>query len=257
MSKQVALVTGGGRGIGLGIANTLAENGFNLVIDDVHQETTIQADLASLRERGADVKYIQADISQADQRKMLLDQIDQYFQRLDLLVNNAGVAPKQRLDILEATEESFERVLSINLKGPYFLTQQVANWMIRQKQTDPSRKPKIINISSVSAFASSPSRGEYCVSKAGVSMMTKLFADRLAEYEIPVYEIQPGIIMTDMTEVVKEKYDQLIANGITPIKRWGYPEDIAKGVIALALDFFPFSTGEVIHVDGGFHIRRL
>jgi len=239
MEKTVALVTGAGRGIGLGIAEALAENNYNLVIDDVHPEEQIQSALNDLQAKGATVLYVRADISKPEERQRLVEEIKAKFGRLDLLVNNAGVAPKQRLDLLEATEESFDRVLTINLKGPYFLTQRVANWMIDQKKNDSTRSPKIVNISSISAFTSSPARGEYCISKAGVSMMTKLFADRLAAFEIPVYEIQPGIIFTDMTQVVKEKYDKMIANGLTPIKRWGFPADIAKAVVAFALDYCP------------------
>jgi NAD(P)-dependent dehydrogenase (short-subunit alcohol dehydrogenase family) len=167
------------------------------------------------------------------------------------------VAPSKRLDILEATEESYERVMSINLKGPYFLTQLVANWMIEQKKTNPNRSLRIVNTSSISAYTSSPARGEYCLSKAGVSMMTKLYADRLAEYGIGVFEVRPGIIATDMTSVVKEKYDKLIAEGLTPIKRWGRPDDVAKAVGAIAEGRLDFCTGQVINVDGGFHLRRL
>jgi 3-oxoacyl-[acyl-carrier protein] reductase len=176
---------------------------------------------------------------------------------VDLLVNNAGVAPLARTDILEATEESFDRVLAINLKGPYFLTQLVSKWMIQLKKTNVVLKPKIVVISSMSAYTSSTNRGEYCVSKAGLSMMTQLYADRLSEYGINVYEIRPGIIMTDMTTPVKEKYDELIAEGITPIRRWGTTGDIANAVVAIAKDYFPFSTGEIFNVDGGFHLRRL
>ncbi len=255
--NQVALITGAARGIGYGIAEALSKNNFHLVIDDVHPQEQVQEALDKLAANDALVLYIQADISNAEQRKHLITKIKERFGRLDLLVNNAGVAPKQRMDILEATEESYDRVMTINLKGPYFLTQLVANWMVEQKQNDPDRTPKIINISSISAFTSSPARGEYCLSKAGISMMTRLYADRLAEFGIPVHEIQPGIILTEMTKVVKEKYDKMFAEGVTPIQRWGYPEDIAKAVVALALDYLPYSTGEVIHVDGGFHLRRL
>ncbi|MBN1352474.1 3-ketoacyl-ACP reductase [candidate division KSB1 bacterium] len=257
MEKQVALITGASRGIGRGIAEKLAENEFNVVIDDIVDPSQAEETLQAIKEKGADTFYVQADISNPEQRKSLVEQIKARFGRLDLLVNNAGVAPKQRLDILEATEDSFDRVLTINLKGPYFLTQLVANWMIEQKKQHPERTPKVVNISSISAFTSSPSRGEYCVSKAGVSMMTALFADRLAEYGICVYEVRPGIIYTDMTTPVKAKYDNLIANGLTPIKRWGTPEDIARAVLAFATDLLPFSTGEIINVDGGFHLRRL
>ncbi|MBW2121385.1 MAG: 3-ketoacyl-ACP reductase, partial [Deltaproteobacteria bacterium] len=179
------------------------------------------------------------------------------FGRLDILVNNAGVAPESRVDILEATEESFDRLIEVNLKGPYFLTQRVANWMIEQKREDKRRTPKIINISSVSAYTASPSRGEYCISKAGLSMTTALFAVRLAQYGIGVYEIRPGIMETDMTAPVREKYNRLISEGVTPIRRWGTPEDVARAVLAIARDYFPFSTGEVIDVDGGFHLRTL
>ena len=173
------------------------------------------------------------------------------------LVNNAGVAPKDRMDLLEMEEESFDRLLFTNLKGPFFLTQLVAKWMIEERRKNPESDFKIVNISSVSAYASSINRGEYCMSKAGVSMMTKLYAHRLADEGINVYEIRPGIIRTDMTGAVAEKYDKSIADGITPIRRWGTPEDIGKAVTAIALGYLPFSTGEVINVDGGFHIQRL
>ncbi|MBC7186926.1 MAG: 3-ketoacyl-ACP reductase [Calditrichaeota bacterium] len=255
--RQVALITGGARGIGRGIAEALARIDFDIVVDDIWEAKDVEHTLQALQNMGAAVLYVQADISKAEDRTRLVEACRARFGRLDLLVNNAGVAPAQRMDILEATEESFDRVLSINLKGPYFLTQAVAKWMIEQKQQDAARSPKIVNISSISAYTSSPSRGEYCISKAGVSMMTILFADRLAQYGINVYEIRPGIIATDMTKAVKEKYDALIAQGLTPIARWGFPEDIGKAVAAIASGAFPFSTGEVINVDGGFHLRRL
>ena len=257
MEKEVALITGAGRGIGLGIAEKLADYGFDIVVDDVWGRKDVQGELDKVQEKGGSVLYVQADISLSHERIRLIDEIKSEYGRLDLLVNNAGVAPKERLDILEATEDSFDRVIGINLKGPYFLTQLAANWMIEQKQTHEERNPKIVNISSISAFTSSPSRGEYCISKAGISMMTKLYADRLAEYGIQVFEIRPGVIETDMTKTVKEKYDRLINEGMTPIKRWGVPEDIGKTVAAIATGAFPFSTGEVIHVDGGFHLHRL
>jgi 3-oxoacyl-[acyl-carrier protein] reductase len=255
MDKPVALVTGSARGIGRGIAEKLAENGFDIVIDDIHGEA--QEAIFHLHKLGADAIYVQADISSADDRNKLLHEIMGCFGRLDLLVNNAGVAPKTRMDILEASEESLDRVMSINLKGPYFLTQIVAKWMIEQKTTFPDREYRIVNISSMSAYTSSPARGEYCLSKAGVSMMTKLYADRLSEYGIGVYEIRPGIVATDMTAVVKEKYNKLIAEGLLPLKRWGFPEDVAKAVLAVAKGYLAYSTGEVINVDGGFHLRRL
>ncbi len=257
MEKEVALITGAGRGIGLGIAEKLADHGFDIVVDDVWGRKDVQGELDKIQEKGGSVLYVQADISLSQERVRLIDEIKSEYGRLDLLVNNAGVAPKERLDILEATEDSFDRVISINLKGPYFLTQLAANWMIELKQAHEGRNPKIVNISSISAFTSSPARGEYCISKAGISMMTKLYADRLAEYGIQVFEIRPGVIETDMTKGVKEKYDRLIREGLTPIKRWGFPEDIGKAVAAIATGAFPFSTGEVIHVDGGFHLYRL
>jgi len=255
--KKVALVTGAARGIGLGIAESLAENGFNIVIDDVMNETKANPALKQVESKGAEVEYVRADVSRASDREKLVAITKERFARLDFLVNNAGVAPKQRTDILQASEESFDRLMSINLKGPYFLTQTVANWMIAQKRAYPDRDPKIVNIASLSSYTSSPYRGEYCISKAGMSMMTMLYADRLAEFDIPVFEIRPGIIATDMTAVVKEKYDKLIAEGLLPIKRWGYPEDIARAVVAIANNLLPYSTGQVINVDGGFHLRRL
>jgi NAD(P)-dependent dehydrogenase (short-subunit alcohol dehydrogenase family) len=205
----------------------------------------------------ADCIHMRADISKAEDRKRLVDLTRERYGRCDFLMNNAGVAPAKRMDLLEATEESFERVLRINLYGPYFLTQAVANWMVEQKKEFPDRNYRIVNTSSISAYTSSPARGEYCVSKAGVSMMTALYADRLAEFGIGVFEVRPGIIMTDMTSVVKDKYDKMIAEGLTPIKRWGYPEDIAKAVGAVAEGRLDFCTGQVINVDGGFHLRRL
>lgn len=180
--------------------------------------------------------------------------------RLDLLVNNAGVAPEVRADILDATEESFDRVLNINVKGPYFLTQLAARWMIEQVRSanaDGVISPKIVTISSISAYTASANRGDYCVAKAALSMLTPLYASRLADFGIQVFEIRPGIVATDMTEPVKEKYDKLIGEGLTPMKRWGTPEDIGKAVAAIAQGLLPFSTGEVINVDGGFHLRRL
>jgi 3-oxoacyl-[acyl-carrier protein] reductase len=187
----------------------------------------------------------------------MIDFIDQRFGRLDLLVNNAGVAPRQRVDILQASEESFDRLISINLKGPYFLTQLVANRMIAWKQAGRIGTPRIVFITSISAYTSSPARGEYCVSKAGLSMTAKLYADRLGEFGIPVIEIRPGIIATPMTSVVKDKYDKLIAEGLLVNKRWGQPEDVAALVSAFAQGCLDYSTGEAIEVSGGFSLRRL
>jgi len=180
-----------------------------------------------------------------------------HFGKLDLLVNNAGIAPDKRMDILEATEESFDKLMEVNLKGPYFLSQLAANAMKSNSAGPDQRVGNIVTISSISAYTASVNRGYYCVAKAGLAMMTKLFAARLAELNIGVFEIRPGIIATDMTSGVKEKYDTLIANGLTPIRRWGQPADVAKAVLAIADGLLPFSTGQVIDVDGGFHLRTL
>jgi len=256
--KPVSLITGAARGIGRSIAEALAREGFDIVIADILSQEDAKEAVASCENCGARVLFVQGDISKAENRTALVDAVKKGFGRLDILVNNAGVGVKVRGDLLDATEESFDRLITINLKGPYFLTQLVAKWMIEQKKADPSRNPMIINIASMSSYTSSPGRGEYCVSKAGVSMMTKLFADRLSEHSINVYEIRPGIIKTDMTAAVTEKYDNLIFNqGITPLKRWGLPEDIAKAAVAFAKGYLPYSTGEVVNVDGGFHLRRL
>ncbi len=257
IDKRVALVTGAARGIGNGIAYQLAKDGFAIAIMDVLDEEKVGENIQRIKDTGMPVLYFKADITSDAARREVVDAIMSEFGRIDVLVNNAGVAPKVRRDILETTEESFDFVLGINLKGSFFLTQLVANVMVKEVKEIEGIQPIIINISSMSAYTSSPSRGEYCISKAGVSMITTLFADRLAEYGINVYEIRPGIIMTDMTAVVKEKYDKLIAEGLTPIKRWGYPEDIANAVSVLCSGKLRYSTGEVINVDGGFHIRRL
>jgi len=256
-AKRTALVTGAARGIGKGIALELARRGFDVAVNDIVSPSHGQAALADFAGLPGRAVYIRADISQAGDRTALIEQVRTEFGRLDLHVNNAGIAPRKRLDLLEATEESFDEVLSINLRGPYFLTQLIARWMVEQKKTLRDYHPRIVNISSISAYTSSPARGEYCISKAGVSMMTKLYADRLAEFGIGVYEIRPGIIHTDMTAPVREKYDKMISEGLTAIRRWGEPQDIAMAVAAIAEGFLPFSTGEVLNVDGGFHLRRL
>lgn len=253
--RPVAIVTGAGRGIGRAIAKELASLGYDLVINRVRpQPPDTQEEIQQL---GARCEFVPGDISCAQHRRRLIDAAKSSFGRCDLLVNNAGVAPLARMDILEATEESYDRVMAINLKGPYFLTQQVANWMVEQKRQHTGRIFRVVNVGSISAYTSSPWRGEYCISKAGVSMMTKLYADRLAEFGIGVFEVSPGIIATDMTSAVKDKYDKLIAEGLTPIKRWGQPEDVAKAVGAIAQGRLDFCTGTVINVDGGFHLRRL
>lgn len=239
---KTALVTGGSRGIGRGIAEKLHAEGWQVAIT-----SRSAADENAQR----DFLCLQADNSVAEERERAVQAVLERFGRIDLLVNNAGIAPRVRADLLEMSEESMRELLNVNLEGPFFLTQRVANQMIAQGSG------MIINITSMSAYVSSVNRGEYCVSKAGLSMMTSLFAVRLAEYGIPVYEIRPGIIKTDMTAKVSEKYDRLIAEGITPIKRWGTPEDIAQAVYMLSQGLLPFSTGEVLNVDGGFHLQRL
>ncbi len=254
---KVALVTGGIRGIGLGIARCLAQEGLNIVICDLNREKEIAQVLDELRETGTEVFYCRADISRAGDRTNLLKSIRKRWGRLDVLVNNAGVAPKARADILEASELSFERLIKINLQGPYFLTQLVARWMIQQKKTRPDFSGCIINISSVSASRASTHRGDYCLSKAGVSMATKLWATRLAQYAIPVYEIQPGIIQTGMTAPVKGKYDRLIKQGLLLQARWGLPEDVGKVAAMMVRGDVAYSPGQVIMVDGGLTIPRL
>lgn len=257
--EKVAFITGSRRGIGLGIAKNLGNNGYHVIISDISPKEDVTDLLNELAELNIKADYIRCDISSEQARKTAVDELISRFGRVDLLVNNAGVAPAVRLDILETTVESFDRLININLKGTLFMCQSVANAMIALKEHNniPDYTPRIVNISSMSAYTSSTSRGEYCISKAGISMVTLLFADRLAEYEIPVFEVRPGIIMTDMTSAVKEKYDKLISEGITPIKRFGLPEDVANCVYAAASGLLDFATGQVLNADGGFHIRRL
>jgi 3-oxoacyl-[acyl-carrier protein] reductase len=260
------LITGASRGIGRGIALELSKVGYDLVINYARNaEAARQAASECVAAAAQNGKSIRVELRQGDvalraDREGLIDFTRRALNRLDLLVNNAGVAPDVRADILEASEESFDRLINTNLKGPYFLTQLAANWMIQQGRAAgaPSAyRPKIVTISSISTYTASVNRGDYCLSKAGLSMLTALYAARLAEHGIGVYEIRPGVIATDMTGPVKEKYDKLIADGLTPIRRWGTPEDVGKAVAAIAQDLLPFSTGEVINVDGGFHLRRL
>ncbi|MBA4849613.1 3-ketoacyl-ACP reductase [Emticicia sp. BO119] len=255
--RKVAFITGGSRGIGLGIAEHLAKAGFNLAINGMRPEDAVKEIMINLSRLGAEVIYCQGDIASAEDRKIMLQQIKAHYGHLHVLVNNAGVAPKQRNDILDATEESFDFVISTNLKGTYFLTQAVANWMIEQRNKDLTFCGCIINVSSISATVASVNRGEYCLSKAGLSMATQLFAVRLGEYNIPVYEVRPGVIKTDMTAGVTAKYDQLIENGLCVQKRWGFPDDVGKAVTALAKGDFPYSTGQVLMVDGGMTLARL
>jgi 3-oxoacyl-[acyl-carrier protein] reductase len=255
--KKVALVTGGSRGIGLGIAHELAKAGFDLVINGLRERETVSEAVAELQNAGAKVLYCQGDIALKADRQAILDKIREEFGRLHVLVNNAGVAPKSRLDLLEATEESFDYVLNINLKGTYFFTQAVAKWLVEQKEASADFEGAIITITSISATVASVNRGEYCVAKAGLAMATQLFAVRLGPYNIPVYEVRPGIIKTDMTAGVSEKYDALLANGLCVQPRWGLPYDVGRAVAALAKGDFPYSTGHVFVVDGGLSIARL
>ncbi len=258
-SSGVAIITGGSRGIGRGITLALAAAGYDCVINYHSNATAADQVLHQVQALGRRAHTLRADVGSNADRQTILDQTLREFGRIDLLVNNAGVAPPVRADLLEATEESFDRLISTNLKGPYFLTQLVARQMIQQTTNNkPKTKPKIINISSMSAYVASVDRGEYCVSKAGLSMATQLYAARLAEFGINVFEIRPGVIETDMSAAAKAKYDKLIfEQDLTPIHRWGKPDDVARAVVAVATDLFPFSTGEIINVDGGFHLRRL
>lgn len=256
--SRIALVTGGSRGIGLGIAEHLACGGFHIVINGRRDQADVQPVLDQIASRGAQVLYCQADVASAADRVRMIDEIRGRFGRLDLLVNNAGVAPTVRADILEAGEESFDRLININLKGPYFLTQIAANWMIDQRRADASFAGCIINVGSISATVASVQRGDYCISKAGIGMATMLWAARLAEFGIGVYEVRPGIIKTDMTEAVTAKYDNLINNtDLLLQKRWGTPEDIGRIVAAIARGDLPYATGQVIYADGGLTLDRL
>ncbi len=256
-SKRVALITGGSRGIGYGIAEALADCGFDLAINGVREAGEVASALKALGKHGAKVCYCRGDVAAAADRRSIVEAVRGEFGRLDVLVNNAGVAPNVRVDILEATEESFDRVVGINLKGPYFLTQLVAQWMIDERRSNAAFRGVIVNISSVSATEASINRGEYCISKAGVAMATQLWAHRLAEFEIAVYEIRPGIIHTDMSAAVAEKYDRLIASGLTVENRWGEPEDIGRAVAMLARGDLSYATGNVLKIDGGLTLRRL
>ncbi|MDD3275783.1 MAG: 3-ketoacyl-ACP reductase [Kiritimatiellales bacterium] len=256
--KKVALVTGGGRGIGLGICEKLAADGFNLVLSGRSDASKVADSIQTLEKLGAEVLYCSGDVSSADDRAAMLAAIKEKFGRLDVLVNNAGVGAKVRGDLLDAAQENFEWILKINLLGPFALTQAVSKWMIKQKQADSAFGGCIINIGSISATVVSPSRGDYCISKAAVGMMTSLFAARLGEHAIPVYEIRPGIIKTDMTAGVTDKYDNLISNTELLVeKRWGFPEDIGRLAAAMARGDIPYATGQAIYVDGGLTLTRL
>lgn len=260
MSSLTALVTGASRGIGRGIAIELAKAGSRVAINYAGNAKAAAEALTLVKSAGGDGFIVQGDISVDADRERIVAETVKHFGRIDLLVNNAGVAPDVRADLLEAGEESFDRLFAINLKGPFFLTQRVAKQMMQQSADEEGFRGRIVNITSISAYTASVNRGDYCMVKAGLTMMTKLFADRLANDGINVYEIRPGVIATDMTGAVKSKYDTLILEderGITPIRRWGKPEDIGRAVRAIAEDRFPFTTGTAFDVDGGFHLHRL
>lgn len=248
MPQKIAVITGGRKGIGRACAEALRADGYFVIV-------TGRSEAVRLEEPG--MQYLPCDNTKLDRIRALADEAFTRYGRVDVLVNNAGVAPKERRDLLETTEESFDFVLNTNLKGAFFMCQAMAGHMIEAQKTQPEYHPRIINISSVSAYASSVNRGEYCVSKAGLSMVTKLFADRLAECGIPVFEVRPGVIRTDMTSAVTQKYEKMIADGLTPIPRMGEPEDVARCVSVLAGGKLDFATGQVLNADGGFHLRRL
>jgi 3-oxoacyl-[acyl-carrier protein] reductase len=252
----VALITGGTRGIGAGVATALARSGFAIAVSGRRAEEEVRPFLDSIRAHNVDAMYVAADVADTTARAKLLHQVRQRFGALDILVNNAGIAPSVRADVLEETEENFDEVLKTNLRGPYFLTQQAARWMIEQQKAAP-RFRAIINVSSISATVASVNRGCYCISKAGVGMATQLWAVRLAEYGIGVYEVRPGIIATDMTKGVQAKYDALIESGLLLEKRWGTPEDVGIAVNMLARGELPYATGAVLTLDGGLTMPRL
>lgn len=252
-----ALITGGTRGIGLGIAKELSNAGINIALNGVRDPVNVERVIDDLKKSGSQIIYIQGNISKEEDRKKIFNETVKKFGEVNILINNAGIAPRERQDILYAQEEIFDEVMEINLRGPYFLTQLFANHMIdiRKKRSDLCCC--IINVTSVSATAASVNRGEYCISKAGLAMTTKLWAARLGEFDIPVYEIRPGIIKTDMTASVTDKYTRLFEEGINIQKRWGYPEDVGKVALAMVTGLLPYSTGQVISVDGGMTIQTL
>ncbi len=256
--QKTALITGGTRGIGLGIAECLVREGWSLALNGMRPEEEVEETILKLGAHGVgNVIYCRGNIGNHEDREAILRQTVESLGGLNALVNNAGVAPRQRLDLLETTEESFDRVLGINLKGPFFLSQAAAPYLIETRKKNPDAPVGIVNVSSISATVVSVNRGEYCVSKAGLGMVTQLFAARLAQYAIPVFEIRPGVIATDMTAGVQEKYDQLFAQGLALQPRWGAPEEVGKAAAALLRGDFPYSTGQVFMVDGGLTIQTL
>jgi NAD(P)-dependent dehydrogenase (short-subunit alcohol dehydrogenase family) len=255
-SRRVAIVTGGTRGIGLGIARALANEGWSLALCGLRPEADVRGVVDELGALGPETAYVAADVGRADDRARLVARTLERFGRIDALVNNAGRAPRVRADLLDATEESFEELVRTNLQGPYFLTQRVARELVGGRR-DRARPATIVFVTSISAEAASLNRGDYCVSKAGLAMSAKLFAARLAPHGISVFEVRPGIVATDMTAGVKEQYDRRIADGLVPEARWGHPEDVGRVVAALVRGDLPYATGSVIHVDGGLAVPRL
>ncbi len=257
MTNKAALVTGGSRGIGLGIVERLIADGYRVAINGVRDESAVADTLARLRDGGADVVYLQGNVGDTQQRDRLVPGTVETFGRIDALVNNAGITSPGRKDVLVATEDAFDQVIGVNLKGPYFLTQAAANQMVAQKEQEPDFRGTIVNVTSINAVVATTNRGDYCLSKAGLSMATKVWAARLAEFDIDVFEIRPGIIATDMTSPVTEKYDKLIAGGLTLQKRWGQPADIGSAVAALVRGDIPYATGQTLNIDGGLTIITL
>jgi NAD(P)-dependent dehydrogenase (short-subunit alcohol dehydrogenase family) len=255
--SRVALITGGTRGIGLGIAKCLAAEGCRLALNGVRDESTVAPVLDELRSRGTEVVYCQGDVGLSEDRQRMIDCARRHLGRLDVLVNNAGITSRGRKDILDADEEGFDRVVGVNLKGPFFLTQLAARWMIEQRAAQPEFRGVIINVSSVSAEILSTNRGDYCLTKAATGMATRLWAARLAEHNIDVYEIQPGVIRSDMTAPVTEKYERLIADGLTLQRRWGEPDDVGRAAAMLVRGDLPYATGQVLKIDGGMTIRQM
>jgi 3-oxoacyl-[acyl-carrier protein] reductase len=256
MTTRSALVTGGSRGIGLGIATRFLTDGYQVVINGLRAREAVAETLESLSRLG-DITYVAADVGTAEGRERIVAETLTAVGRLDVLINNAGITSPGRRDILEATEEDLDTVLSVNLKGPFLLTQPLARHMIEEHEADAAFRGRIVNITSISAAVASPNRSEYCISKAGLSMTTLLWATRLAQYGIDVFEVRPGVIQTDMTAPVAEKYEALIEDGLTLERRFGMPEDVAAVVAALAAGDIPYSTGQILTVDGGLTIARL
>jgi 3-oxoacyl-[acyl-carrier protein] reductase len=255
--KKVALITGGTRGIGFGIAKKLAEAGYDLALNGVRPESEVVLALDELRNLGVKVCYLPGNISLNEDRTAILQSVKENFGQINVLVNNAGVAPRNRADILEVTEEDYDHLMEINLRGTFFLTQKIAKWMIELKKESPELALSIITITSISAALASVNRAVYCMSKSGLSMFTQVMAVKMAEFGIPVFEIRPGIIETDMTEKVKGAYQERIANGLTLEPRMGKPEDLGKVVTSLVSGNLPYSTGQVITIDGGLTVARL